>query len=221
MGVHRSDLEAMQDRDLRRLVERLARAERDMRWRVDQQELALRGSGPWPGDHTLHKRLSFILHDMRRQLASARAEIVSLRPLSAAFLEQLSRPRMAAVVATSFAILALFATGAGLYGVLAYVVSRRQREYGIRSALGAAPSAIRRAVLADGLKVTAIGVVVGIGAGWMLSRTLGSVQFGVTFFDPATWLVVIAGTLVIAVLASWKPASTAMRVDPSEMLREP
>ena len=152
---------------------------------------------------------------------SARAEIVSLRPLSDAFLEQLSRPRMAAVVATSFAILALFATAAGLYGVLAYVVSRRQREYGIRSALGAAPSAIRRAVLVDGLKVTSIGVVVGIGAGWMLSRTLGSVQFGVTFFDPATWLVVIAGTLVIAVVASWRPASTAMRVDPSEMLREP
>jgi ABC-type antimicrobial peptide transport system permease subunit len=136
-------------------------------------------------------------------------------------MEQLSRPRVAAVIATLFAGLALFATAAGLYGVLAYVVSRRRREFGIRAALGAEPSALRLAVIGDGLRVTAVGVLVEVAAGWMLSRWLASVQFGVTFFDPTTWLAVVATVGLIAIIAAWRPATRAMRVDPSEMLREP
>jgi putative ABC transport system permease protein len=151
---------------------------------------------------------------------SAAITTTEIYPLSRDFMEQLARPRVAAIVATLFAGLALFATAAGLYGVLAYVVSRRRREFGIRAALGAEPSTIRLAVIRDGIRVTAIGVAAGVAAGWALSSWLASVQFGVTFFDPITWLVVIAGTLAITVLASWRPASTAMRVDPSEMLRE-
>jgi predicted permease len=153
--------------------------------------------------------------------ASAAIKTTSIYPLSRDFMEQLSRPRVAAVIATLFASLALFATAAGLYGVLAYVVSRRRREFGIRAALGAEPSALRLAVIADGLRVTTVGVLVGVAAGWTLSRWLASVQFGVTFFDPATWLVVIATVGVIALIAAWRPATSAMRVDPSEMLREP
>jgi predicted permease len=153
--------------------------------------------------------------------ASAAIKTTSIYPLSRDFMEQLSRPRVAAVIATLFASLALFATAAGLYGVLAYVVSRRRREFGIRAALGAEPSALRLAVIADGLRVTTVGVLVGVAAGWTLSRWLASVQFGVTFFDPATWLVVVATVGVIALVAAWRPATNAMRVDPSEMLREP
>lgn len=153
--------------------------------------------------------------------ASAAVKITSIYPLSNDFMEQLSRPRVAAVIATLFAGLALFATAAGLYGVLAYVVSRRRREFGIRAALGAEPSSLRLAVIGDGLRVTAVGVLVGVAAGWTLSRWLASVQFGVTFFDPTTWLAVVATVGLIAVIASWRPATSAMRVDPSEMLREP
>ncbi|HUR19901.1 MAG TPA: ABC transporter permease [Vicinamibacterales bacterium] len=152
---------------------------------------------------------------------SAAVKTTAIYPLSRDFMEQLSRPRVAAVIAALFAGLALFATAAGLYGVLAYVVSRRRREFGIRAALGAEPSALRLAVIGDGLRVTAVGVLVGVAAGWALSRWLASVQFGVTFFDPATWLAVIATVAVIALIASWRPATSAMRVDPSEMLREP
>jgi putative ABC transport system permease protein len=163
------------------------------------------------------------VESVRQAIASISAGIVvrSIEPLSKDFLEQLSWPRVAAAVATSFAGLALFATAAGLYGVLAYVVSRRRREFGIRAALGAAPRALRRSVLADGMRVSVAGVALGVAAGWGLSRWLASVQFGVSFFDPLTWLVVISAVLVIALLSSWRPATDAMRVDPSEMLREP
>lgn len=151
---------------------------------------------------------------------SAGIEVTALRPLSDDFLEQLARPKMAAVVAAAFSGLALLATAAGLYGVLAYAVTRRRREFGIRAALGAHPSDLRRLVLRDGVAVTAIGLVVGLGAGWGLARWLASVQYGVTFLDPLTWSVVVAVVVVVALAASWTPARTAMRVDPSEMLRE-
>lgn len=151
---------------------------------------------------------------------SAGIEVTALTPLSDDFLEQLARPRMAAVVASAFSGLALLATAVGLYGVLAYAVSRRRREFGIRAALGAHPSDLRRLVLRDGLVVTIAGVGVGLGAGWGLAKWLASVQYGVTFLDPLTWGVVVAVVVIVSLIASWSPARTAMRVDPSEMLRE-
>ena len=152
---------------------------------------------------------------------SASVVISDVHLLSADFIKQLARPRVAAIVAAVFSGLALFAAAAGLYGVLAYVVSRRRREFGIRAALGAEPSALRLSVIGDGLRVTLVGVVVGVAAGWTLSKWLASVQFGVKFFDPITWLTVVVAVGAIAVVASWRPATRAMRVDPSEMLREP
>jgi hypothetical protein len=152
--------------------------------------------------------------------ASAGIEVTALRALSDDFLEQLARPRMAAVVAAAFSGLALLATAAGLYGVLAYAVSRRRREFGIRAALGAHTSDLRGLVLRDGVTVTALGLVVGLGAGWVLARWLESVRYGVTFLDPLTWGVVTLTVLIVAVAASWVPARTATRVDPADMLRE-
>lgn len=151
---------------------------------------------------------------------SAGITITSLRPLSDDFSEQLARPKMAAIVAAAFSGLALLATAAGLYGVLAYAVTRRRREFGIRAALGAHPTDLRRLVLRDGVAVTAIGLVVGLGAGWGLARWLESVRYGVTFLDPLTWGTVTVTVLVVAVAASWLPARAAMRVDPAEMLRD-
>ncbi len=151
---------------------------------------------------------------------SAGIEVTALRELSDDFLEQLARPKMAAIVAAAFSGLALLATAAGLYGVLAYAVTRRRREFGIRAALGAHPTDLRRLVLRDGVAVTAIGLVVGLGAGWGLARWLESVRYGVTFLDPLTWGTVTLTVLVVAVAASWMPARAAMRVDPAEMLRD-
>jgi putative ABC transport system permease protein len=174
--------------------------------------IGLRCAGPCPSQAELRQAVESV---------SAAITVSDVHLLSADFIKQLARPRVAAIVAGVFSGLALFAAAAGLYGVLAYVVSRRRREFGIRAALGAEPSALRLAVIGDGLRVTSVGVLVGVAAGWTLSKWLASVQFGVTFFDPVTWAAVIAAVVVIAVIASWRPATRAMRVDPSEMLREP
>jgi len=174
--------------------------------------LGLRCAGPCPSQTELRQAVESV---------SASIALSGVHLLSDDFLKQLARPRAAAVVAAAFSGLALFAAAAGLYGVLAYVVSRRRREFGIRAALGAEPSALRLSVMADGLRVTAVGVAAGVAAGWTLSRWLGSIQFGVTFFDPATWVAVVVAVGAIAVVASWRPATRAMRIDPSEMLREP
>ena len=174
--------------------------------------LGLRCAGPCPSQTELRQAVESV---------SASIALSGVHLLSDDFLKQLARPRAAAVVAAAFSGLALFAAAAGLYGVLAYVVSRRRREFGIRAALGAEPSTLRLSVMADGLRVTAVGVAAGVAAGWTLSRWLGSIQFGVTFFDPATWVAVVVAVGAIAVVASWRPATRAMRIDPSEMLREP
>jgi putative ABC transport system permease protein len=175
-------------------------------------KIGLRCAGPCPSPDALRKAVESV---------SAAIAISDVHLLSADFLKQLARPRVAAIVAAVFSGLALFAAAAGLYGVLAYVVNRRRREFGIRAALGAEPSKLRLAVIGDGLRVTIVGVLAGVAAGWMLSRWLGSVQFGVVFFDPLTWFGVVAVVSAIAIVASWRPATRAMRVDPSEMLREP
>ena len=175
-------------------------------------KIGLRCAGPCPSPDALRQTVESV---------SAAIVINDVHLLSADFVKQLARPRAAAIVAAVFSGLALFAAAAGLYGVLAYVVSRRKREFGIRSALGAEPSQLRLAVIGDGLRVTFVGVAAGVAAGWGLSRWLASVQFGVAFFDPLTWFAVVAAVIIIAVIASWRPATRAMRVDPSEMLREP
>lgn len=179
---------------------------------VSTMKLGIRCGEPCASDASIREAISSV---------SAGVEVATLTPLSDDFMEQLSRPRTAAVVASAFSGLALLATAAGLYGVLAYAVSRRRREFGIRAALGAHPSDLRRLVLRDGLVVTVAGLVAGLCAGWGLARWLASVQYGVTFLDPLTWGVVVAVVVSVALAASWSPARTAMRVDPSEMLREP
>lgn len=179
---------------------------------VASMQLGIRCAVPCASDASIRNAITSV---------SAGVDVTTLAPLSEDFLEQLARPRMAAVVASAFSGLALLATAAGLYGVLAYAVSRRRREFGIRAALGAHPSDLRRLVLRDGLLVTLAGVVAGLGAGWGLARWLASVQYGVTFLDPLTWGVVVAVVVVVALIASWVPARTAMRIDPGLMLREP
>ncbi|HUL74420.1 MAG TPA: ABC transporter permease [Vicinamibacterales bacterium] len=118
-----------------------------------------------------------------------------------------------------FAMLALALAAAGLYGVISYSVGQRQREIGVRLALGAAPSAIRRMVLGDGLKVTAAGVVVGLGLAALLAQGTSSFLYGITPNDVRTFAAVTATLLVVALVAVWNPAARAMRVDPVKALR--
>ncbi len=118
-----------------------------------------------------------------------------------------------------FAVLALVLAAAGLYGVISYSVGQRQREIGVRLALGAAPSTIRRMVLVEGLRVTALGVVIGLVLALALAQASASVLYGVSPRDPATFGGVTILIVFVALLAVWSPAVRAMRVNPVTTLR--
>jgi ABC-type antimicrobial peptide transport system permease subunit len=114
----------------------------------------------------------------------------------------------------------VLAAAGGLFSVLSYAVSRRRREFGVRTALGASPRQIRRLVLRDGLVVALAGVAIGGAAAWSLARALASLQYGVTMTDPVSWSIVMTLLIVTTVAASWRPARAAAACDPILLLRE-
>jgi putative ABC transport system permease protein len=148
------------------------------------------------------------------------ANIVSFGALSEAYREELARPRGAVALGSTFAAIAVLAAAGGLFSVLTYAVGRRRREFGIRVALGASPTQIRRQVLLDGANVTALGVGIGIAASVALARVVASLEYGVTSFDPLTYGLVLGLLATTTLVASWRPARRAMRVDPAELLRD-
>ena len=107
----------------------------------------------------------------------------------------------------------------GLYGVLSYVVAERTSEIGLRMALGAQAERVRRMVVVEGIRVVAIGVVVGLAVSVAASRALGSLLFGVQATDPGTFVVVTVIMMGVGVVASYLPARRASSVDPVESLR--
>jgi putative ABC transport system permease protein len=115
--------------------------------------------------------------------------------------------------------LALILGAVGLYGVLSYVVAQRTREIGVRMALGAEASRVRRMVVIQGARVVAIGVAIGVGAALAFTRTLGSLLFGVQAVDATTFVAMSVSMLAIGLLASYVPARRASKVDPIESLR--
>lgn len=118
-----------------------------------------------------------------------------------------------------FAAVALALAGVGLYGVIAYAVSQRTHELGVRVALGATTNRISRMVINEGLALTATGVAIGIVGALLLGRVVSSLLFGVSARDPITLAGVAATLAVIALFASWLPARRAARVDPLIAIR--
>jgi putative ABC transport system permease protein len=118
-----------------------------------------------------------------------------------------------------FAMLALALAAGGLYGVISYSVGQRQREIGVRMALGAAPWSIRRMVVVESLRITGAGVVVGLVLAWLLGRASASVLYGVSPSDPRTFGAVTALVVAVTLAAVWMPAGRAMRIDPARTLR--
>lgn len=173
--------------------------------------LAIQGGPSCPSHASVQQAITAVIPTATR---------VTIAPLSDAFMTQLARPQTATVVATAFACLALAAVAVGLFGVLASAVARRKHEFGIRVALGADPHRLRTTVLSEAMRTTVVGVGIGVGVGWVLGRWLESVQFGVTFFDPLTWAVVVIVVTLAALVAAWVPARRAMRADPVALLRD-
>lgn len=130
-----------------------------------------------------------------------------------------SQRRFTMVVLAAFAGVALVLAGVGLYSVLAYSVSLRTREIGVRVAVGADPRSVVRLVVGQGLALTLIGVAVGLAGAFALTRLMASLVFGVTATDPFTFAAVALLLIAVAAAASYLPARRAARIDPMEALR--
>jgi ABC-type antimicrobial peptide transport system permease subunit len=107
----------------------------------------------------------------------------------------------------------------GIYGVIAYAVTQRTREIGIRMALGAQPAGLQQMFVRHGLLLAGIGAIIGLGAAAVLTRLMASLLFGVSALDPLTYAGVAAILIAAAALASYVPAHRATRVDPLDALR--
>ena len=120
---------------------------------------------------------------------------------------------------SGFAVLAVLLAAVGLYGLLSYAVSRRNREIGVRMALGAGRGTVLGMVMKDGVRLTLVGVGIGAVASALAARALGRLLYGIGPTDPVTFLSVAVLLVAVALLASYMPAARATRVDPMVALR--
>jgi putative ABC transport system permease protein len=143
-----------------------------------------------------------------------------IAPAEDAYLAEQRLPRATAEIAAVFAFVGLLTAAGGLFSVLTSAVGQRRHEFGIRSALGASPTQIRRLVVRDGVVIVGAGVAAGTIAGWLIGRLLASLLYGVTLADPAIWVAMVSAVAVVSLGAGWLPARQAARVDPVTLLRE-
>jgi predicted permease len=141
------------------------------------------------------------------------------RTFSEVYSASLGSRRFNVILIGFFGITALLLATAGVFGVMAYSVSRRTREIGVRVALGAAPGEVLSMILGQGLRTIAIGVAIGIAGSLALTRTVESLLFGVTPTDPLTFVAVTLLLVGAALLACYIPARRAAGVDPIVALR--
>jgi ABC-type antimicrobial peptide transport system permease subunit len=144
----------------------------------------------------------------------------SITPLADVVSATVADRRFSMLLLGLFALVALFLAAVGLYGVVAYTVTQRTQEIGLRMAIGAEPGQVLRMIIGGGMKLAAIGVAVGVAGALALANLVASMLYGVTPFDPASYAGTAGVLLAVAALACWLPARRAMRVDPLVALRQ-
>ncbi|MEN3334847.1 MAG: putative transport system permease protein [Blastocatellia bacterium] len=144
------------------------------------------------------------------------ANIRSMEQILASSAEQ---SRFRAVLIGIFAVVALILAGVGIYGVMAYLVTQQTHEIGIRMALGAQRKDVLKLILRQGIRLTVVGVIIGLASAFALTRFLSDLLFKVSATDPATFTAVALLLTLVALLACWIPARRATRVDPMVALR--
>jgi putative ABC transport system permease protein len=145
--------------------------------------------------------------------------VAAIQTMEQRVADSTARPRMQTVLVGGFAGLALLIAIVGIYGVMAYSVSSRGREIGIRMALGADRRAVRNLVLAEGMRWTGAGIALGLAGSMALAGVLSTLLFGVTARDPITLTGVTLLLVAVAMAASYLPARRAMGMDPMRTLR--
>ena len=145
--------------------------------------------------------------------------VSAVRALDEVFAESIARPRLTASAMTIFAGAALLLAALGVYGIVAYSVAQRSREFGIRVALGAKPAQIIGMVVGQNLRIVAVGVVLGVAVAIPVTRLLRGLLFQVQPNDPGTFAAIGAGLAAVAVVAAYVPARRGTRVDPVATLK--
>ncbi len=158
----------------------------------------------------------------RRELASIDPALVLYqpRPLADVIGAGVAQERFAMLLLGSFAAIAVLLAAVGIYGVLAYTVSRRRPEIGIRMALGASVGSVERMVVGQGARLAALGIAIGIVGALLLTRALQALVFEVSVNDPWIFVACAAALATIALAASAIPAFAATRVSPTEIMRQ-
>ncbi len=167
-------------------------------------------SNPQPLIAAVRQKTSEIDPDLPFSNVASMSEVVSA---------SVAQPRLTAQFTGFFAALALLLTAVGIYGVLAYSVTQRTHEMGIRMALGASPSEILKLVVGQGMRLVLSGLVLGLVVSLAVTRLLTTLLFGTSARDPFTFAAVILLLIVVALLAAYIPARRASQVDPIVALR--
>jgi putative ABC transport system permease protein len=145
--------------------------------------------------------------------------VYGLSPMSEVVAKSMVQPRFLSLSLATFSGIALFLAAIGIYGVMAYSVAQRTQEIGVRMALGAQRLHVLRLVFSQGFVLLMIGMVIGLGGAFALTRLLRTLLFEITPTDPLTYSGVVALLIIVAFLACYVPARRATKVDPLVALR--
>jgi predicted permease len=164
-----------------------------------------------------HQAVAAVTEQLR--LASGGFPVAHIRTMDEVMGRSTARQSFNMLLLTIFGAVALVLAAIGIYGLMAYSVEQRTQEMGIRMALGADRSAVRKLVVWHGMRLALLGVAVGLAAAFALTRLLASFLFGVKSWDPAVFLSATLILSAVALLAVWLPATRASKVDPMQALR--
>ncbi len=178
--------------------------------RAREMSLEFRAAG------TLERVISDVRQVLQTRMPTASLEV---RPLSAQVNATMVQERMMATLAGAFGVLALVLACVGLYGLLAYRVTQRTKEIGIRMAVGAQRTQVVTLILKGATRLVLFGIVIGLPAAWMATRWIESMLFGLKAHDPAALAGAVLVLLAVGQLAAYLPAWRASRVDPLPALR--